>query len=171
VEPADVQPQLDPGDLNRGAAIPSTRNYAPAETAVEVDRQPLVPLVPLLEGPSLDRPKTSAEPQSVITPRPKPSLIPFARPAERPASSSPPEDKLRLVPDPDVEPLDLRKQDIPQLLNPSDRHTRKTNTRGPASVPISWPTKTAVAERVLRVPASSPVTDRLDDSVWKSLAK
>jgi hypothetical protein len=116
--PADLRPQLNPNEFNSGAFGPTTGPTSRGYTPIEVDPQPIVPLAP---------PNTPApvNPQGSATPLPRKvqPFVPLTRPRETPASADKPARRLQLVPDPDAEKLELRKSDIPQLINPNDRHT------------------------------------------------
>ena len=187
-EPADTRPQLNPSDLNRGGSfVPETRNYAPTE----VESERMVPVPKVESQKIIDVPPPPVDDaQSQRTPIRQPGLLPLSRNTDQPASAAKPESKLRLVPDPDLQPLELRKHEIPQLISPEDRTTQRTSSpssaRGFSSVPIAWPAKTAstiVAKPVVEsremtlAPAQvKPVptaltTEKLDDSGWKSIAK
>jgi hypothetical protein len=175
--PADVAPRLDPSGLNGGSTI---RNYPP----IEVEQQPVVPVpVPDLQGSRTDGATTNRA--AVQAPVKQPTFVPFERPAP-PASSTPPANKLRLVPDPDAERLELRREEIPNLINPGDRSTQRASTTTFASVPIQWPD--GEVSRVTESPAPAAKSlelappqrkftpaaitkDTLDDRGWKSLSK
>lgn len=174
VTPADTQPRLNPGDFNPGALVPSTRNYAPTE----VDPEAMVP-VPKIDLP----PPPVVDPQGSAPIR-SPNLVPLGRSSEKPASTAKPTaNPLRLVPDPDAQPLPLRKNEIPQLINPDDRTTQRSLRTPAVSVPVNWskqpqtPAVTTAKPVVTQVelpldrPQVKPVVEALDDSGWTSAAK
>lgn len=180
-QPADIQPRLD------------SRNYAPQQ----YDDEPLVPVnppaterrvleTPRIEGPSLRSPanNNNNEPNSNSSSwnqRSPSPFVPFARPAEKPASTPLPERNLRLVPDPDAERLDLRRNEIPNLIKPGDRTTARPAPSNFASVPIQWPERpTTVQKPVMELerPQTRPVTasipaatEKLDDSGWQQVGR
>jgi hypothetical protein len=160
---ASVAPRLDPNDINRG----TIRSYPPAE----YDNLPVVPVQPRIETRSLQSPQGSNN--TIRSPGP---FIPFSRPSDRPASTSKPEQRLRLVPDPDAEKLDLRKNEIPNLIKPGDRTTQLDTRRAVASTPVSAPSRPVTALKpqsrteLPLVPASL-AAPKLDDSGWRSVAK
>lgn len=178
-EPASIAPRLD-----SGATI---RQYAPTE----YDNQPVVPVAPpvtapvegrvietpriqtpQLQSPQLQSPGTNSS--SMAPPKTSP-FIPFARPVEKPASTPVPERNLRLVPDPDAEKLELRRDDIPNLIKPGDRMTHVDPPRSNVSVPIAWPSKPTVTmkpklDQPTVIPAALPARP-LDDSGWRSVAQ
>lgn len=170
-EPADQRPQLDPQTLQRDNGSSTLRAYPR-----EHDNEPVVPVPSQRESaPEIQPPKVN---ESQSSQRALPSWVPLTRPAERPASSG---SKLKLLPDPDAQPLELRRNDIPNLIKPGDRTTDARPVQ-PAlvSVPIQWPSKSAAATPA--VPASKttvhkpvskqvPASEWLDDSGWKSIAK
>ena len=169
---AALAPRLDPNTLPG-----TTRAYAPAE----YDNLPVIPVQPPVERRVIETPRIEGaqlqSPQSsnpaIRSPAP---FIPFSRPpTDRPASAPVQERNLRLVPDPDVQKLDLRKNEIPNLIQPGDRTTQRATTRDVASVPVHWPaqpTTTALKPEVrpqLQLTPASISTRKLDDSGWRSV--
>lgn len=180
-QPADLQPRLD------------SRNYAPQQ----YDDEPLVPVTPpaterrvletpRIEGPRLQSPannnneSNSSSSWNQRTPSPSP-FVPFARPAEKPASTPLPERNLRLVPDPDAERLDLRRNEIPNLIKPGDRTTSRPAPSNFASVPTQSPERPITVQKPvmeLQRPQTRPVTasipaatEKLDDSGWQQVGR
>ena len=180
--PADSAPRLDPSGLNGG---PTIRHYPP----VEVDERPLVPVYPEAESyPNSQSRRTetgSTNRAAAQAPIKQPSFVPFAKP-EATTPYMPPANKLRLVPDPDAERLDLRRDEIPNLIQPGDRSTYRATTTNFASVPIQWPERQAVTPAVPAGPVTREMelapphrnfvpasisTEKLDDRGWKSQAQ
>lgn len=179
VTPADTQPRLNPGDFNPGALVPSTRNYAPTE----VEQEQMVP-VPKIDVPKIDLPPPPVVDPQGSAPIRSPNLVPLGRSSEKPTSTAKPAaNPLRLVPDPDAQPLPLRKNEIPQLINPDDRTTQRSLRTPAVSVPVNWskqPQTPAVTtakpvvthiELPLDRPQVKPKAEVLDDSGWTSAAK
>jgi hypothetical protein len=163
-DPASVAPRLDPNDLNSS----TQRNYAPTE----YDNPAIVPVAPpperrvvqppVIEQRELQSPPNGSSSSTIRSPAP---FLPFSRPTDRPASTPKTDRPLRLVPDPDAERLDLRRDEIPSLIKPGDKTTQAKPMRGFSSVPITWPTKSVAA-----VPATV-AAPKLDDSGWRSAQK
>ncbi|HTN76817.1 MAG TPA: hypothetical protein VL096_16275 [Pirellulaceae bacterium] len=173
-EAADTAPRLvpgefNPGEFNPGALVPSTRNYTPAEPADEA----LVPVPKVIDMP----PPPSINDGQGSQPIRSPGFMPFGRTTDKPASSVKPDSKMRLVPDPDHQPLELRKHEIPSLISPDDQMTQRTRAAAPQAVPVAWPAKTIVSKPVVSAPRELPLTpaslptEKLDDSGWKSVAR
>lgn len=177
-EPASIAPRLD-------TTSPSgtTRSYAP----LEYDSEPVVPVTPpaerrVIETPRIEQPQLQSPAnggtslRAPTSPSPSP-FVPFARPVEKPASSITPESKLRLVPDPDADKLELRRDEIPNLIKPGDRTTQATPMRHVVSVPIAWPDKPTTVMKPSEPATSSrfaPASiskDKLDDSGWRSVGQ
>jgi hypothetical protein len=115
---ASIAPRLET------PAAPTIRNYPR-----EYDNQPVVPVTPperrvidVPPPPVIEAPRVQQPSNSGASTRPSVPFIPFARP-EKPASTVVPERNLRLVPDPDASKLELRKDQIPNLIQPGDRQT------------------------------------------------
>lgn len=145
VVPADVPPSLSPGGLP-----PATiRNFAPLDSVTPPIES---------EGPSLD---PSGD-------------VPLNSPAatqKKPAKN----DRLRLVPDPDVPSGVQEPNRAPRLLTPREKTAAKSLRHDWAATLI--PSSEAAAVRPASVessvpagrPAKSPAEEKWDDTGWRSL--
>jgi hypothetical protein len=183
--PADVAPRLDPSGLN---SAPTIRNYGP----VEVEARPLAPVTPVTPESHSSRLDGSTNRAAAQTPLKQPTFVPFARPEPAAPYTPPANNKLRLVPDPDAQRLDLRREEIPNLINPGDRSTHRPTSTHFASVPIAWPERPSATSAASAPPAIPTTTaapqvelaapqrtfvpasisaETLDDRGWTSLSK